>query len=395
MLLIPDIVGLMRRRVLGSMAQQLAPSRHEADRSGRDGVELPVRRSGRRAEGIVGLIPMRWRPVVMVALVTVLMGVALVGVFVGSVWISPATVFQVIGSELGFFDGGDLDPAQTKVVWDLRVPRVLLGAVVGASLSVAGGAIQVAVRNPLGDPYLLGVMAGASTGAVFVIVVGSAGVGGLGLSAAAFVGAFAATAMTFLFGRSGTRLPAVRVVLAGVAVAYLFSSVTFYLQTLATPNELRRALFWGLGSLGGATWADLRIPTVAVVLGSVWLLSQARSLNSLLTGEESATSLGVDVERTQLALLVTASGLSAVVVAVAGGIGFVGLVVPHVARMLFGSDHRRALPAMVLLGAVFLILADVVARTIVRPAELPIGIVTSAVGAPFFLWLLRRVRTGS
>jgi iron complex transport system permease protein len=147
--------------------------------------------------------------------------------------------------------------------------------------------------------------------------------------------------------------------------------------------------------LGGATWTDLRIPTVAVVLGSVWLLSQARSLNSLLTGEESATSLGVDVERTQLALLVTAAGLSAVVVAVAGGIGFVGLVVPHVARMLFGSDHRRALPAMVLLGAVFLILADVVARTIVRPAELPIGIVTSAVGAPFFLWLLRRVRTGS
>jgi iron complex transport system permease protein len=331
----------------------------------------------------------------MVALVVGFVTVAALSVFVGSVWISPGVVLRVIGSKLGLVDGGDLDPAVVKVVWDLRLPRVLLGAVVGAGLAVAGGAIQVAVRNPLGDPYLLGVMAGASTGAVCVIVVGSGATGGVGVSAAAFVGAAVATTLTFAFGRSGSRLPAGRVVLAGVAVAYLFSSVTFYLQTLATPNELKRALFWGLGSLGGATWVDLRIPTAAVVVGVIWLLTQARSLNALLTGHESAASLGVNVERQQVMLLFAASALSAVVVAVAGGIGFVGLVVPHVARMLLGSDHRRAAPAMVLLGALFLIVADPAARTIVRPAEIPIGVVTSAVGAPFFLWLLRRVRTGS
>ncbi len=357
---------------------------------------VPTRgRSGRADGATTGLVPARLRSAAMVLLVAGVVGVAGVSVFVGSVWVSPSVVLRVLGSELGLIDAGDLDPGVAKVVWDLRVPRVLLGAVVGAGLAVAGGAIQVAVRNPLGDPYLLGVMAGASTGAVFVIVVGSGATGGAGVSVAAFVGAAAATTLTFLFGRAGSRLPPVRVVLAGVAVAYLFSSVTFYLQTLATPNELKRALFWGLGSLGGATWADLRIPSVAVVVGLVWLSTQARSLNALLTGHESAASLGVNVERQQLVLLFTASALSAVVVAVAGGIGFVGLVVPHVARMLLGSDHRRSLPAMVLLGALFMILADLVARTIVRPAEIPIGVVTSAVGAPFFLWLLRRVRTGS
>ena len=329
----------------------------------------------------------------MTVLLIALVAVALLAVFVGSVGLSPWKVLQVFGLKLGLVDQGAVDPATVKVVWDLRVPRMLLGALVGAGLAVAGGAIQVAVRNPLGDPFLLGVLAGGSTGAVSVIVLGSDPTGGLTVSAAAFVGAVLAMSMTFLFGRSGNRLPPVRVVLAGVAVAYLFSSLTFYLQTLATPNELRRALFWGLGSIAGATWRDLTLPAAAVLVATVWLLSQARQLNSMLTGDESATSLGVNVARTQVMLLLAASALSAVVVAVAGGIGFVGLIIPHVARMLFGADHRRVLPATLLVGALFLLFADLIARTIARPAEIPIGIVTSAIGAPFFLWLLRRVRT--
>ena len=329
----------------------------------------------------------------MTALLIALVAVILLAVFVGSVGLSPWKVLQVFGLKLGLVDQGAVDPATVKVVWDLRVPRMLLGAIVGAGLAVAGGAIQVAVRNPLGDPFLLGVLAGGSTGAVSVIVLGSDPTGGLTVSAAAFAGAVLAMSLTFLFGRSRNRLPPVRVVLAGVAVAYLFTSLTFYLQTLATPNELRRALFWGLGSVAGATWRDLTLPAAAVLVATIWLSAQARQLNSMLTGDESATSLGVNVARTQVMLLLVASGLSAVVVAVAGGIGFVGLIIPHVARMLFGADHRHVLPATVLVGALFLLLADLVARTIVRPSEIPIGIVTSAIGAPFFLWLLQRVRT--
>jgi len=230
---------------------------------------------------------------------------------------------------------------------------------------------------------------------VLVIVLGSAAAAGLGVNAAAFAGALLATAATFMMGRNGSRLPPTRVVLAGVAIAYLFSSVTFYLQSIATPNELRRTVFWGLGSVAGAEWSDLGLPSLAVLVVTAILVVRARDLNALLAGDEAASSLGVDVIRLQIILLVMASLLSAVVVAVAGGIGFVGLVVPHIARMLVGSDHRRALPVTLLLGATFLLLVDLLARTVNRPSELPLGVLTAAVGAPFFLYLLRRNRAGS
>ena len=339
-----------------------------------------------------GLVPRRFYRSFVGLLVGALGSSFVLAVMVGSVSVPAAAVIRIVADHVGIGGTTDINPAIVQVVWDLRVPRALLTIVVGAGLSVAGAVIQVAVRNPLGDPYILGVVAGASSGAVLVIVLGSAAAAGLGVSAAAFVGALLATSATFLLGRRGARLPPTRVVLAGVAVAYLFSAVTFYLQSIATPNELRRAVFWGLGSVAGAQWSDIGLPMIVVVVATTFLMIQGRSLNALLAGDETASSLGVNVIALQIVLLVTASLLSAVVVAVAGGIGFVGLIVPHVARMLVGADHRRALPVTVLVGATFMLLVDLLARTVRRPSELPLGVVTAAIGAPFFLWLLRRNR---
>lgn len=317
-----------------------------------------------------------------------------VAVTLGAVTVPVSTVWRVIGSHLGIGDTA-ADQIDDQIVWSLRVPRALLGFVVGSGLTVAGTVIQAVVRNPLGDPYLLGIVPGASLGAVIVIVAGSDSAGGLSLGAAAFVGAMAAFATTFTLSRQGGRWPPARLILAGVAVGYLLSSVTFYLQTLATPNQVQRVLFWSLGSVAGARWSDLGLPTVVVAGSTLLLLVQGRRLNALVNGEETAASLGIDVGRFQFQLMAVASLLTGAVVAVAGGIGFVGLMVPHVARMLVGADHRRSLIVGAMMGGVFLLAVDIIARTARRPVELPLGIVTAAVGAPFFLWLLRSQQRAS
>lgn len=310
-----------------------------------------------------------------------------VAISVGAVGVPLSTVWHSIAHHLRLTGPGD--PIEDQIVWDLRTPRGLLALVVGAGLAVAGTVIQAVVRNPLGDPYLLGIVPGASAGAMLVIVFGSEAAAGLSLGGAAFVGAMVAFVATFALSRHGGQWPATRLILAGVAVGYLLSSVTFYLQSLATPNQLAGALFWTLGSVSSARWSQLAIPTVVVVAATVWLLLQGRRLNALVTGEETAASLGINVNRFQFALMTLTSLMTGVIVAVAGGIGFVGLMVPHLVRLLVDADHRRVLIGSALLGGVFLLVADIAARTINPPVELPIGVVTAAVGAPFFLWLMR------
>lgn len=327
--------------------------------------------------------------VLLVVLVGTGIAVVLVAVSVGAVSVPLGVVWRSVAGNVGIPTGA-VAPVQDQIVWDLRVPRVLLGGIVGAGLSIAGTVIQAVVRNPLGDPYLLGIIPGASVGAVLVIVAGLTAAMGLSLSAAAFVGAMAAFVITFALSRQDGQWPATRLVLSGVAVGYLFTSVTFFLQVLASPNEVQRVLFWTLGSVAGARWPDLAVPGVAVVVMAGWLLLQGRRLNALSMGTEVAGSLGIDVGRFQVQLMVVVAVLTGTVVAVAGGIGFVGLVIPHIARLLVGADHRRVLVTSTMLGAVFLVAVDVLARVVVRPAELPIGVLTAAVGAPFLLWLLRR-----
>ncbi len=319
---------------------------------------------------------------IVVAVLSVLLAIS-----VGAVHIPLRTVWSVMADHLPFVDTSN-DIVDEQIVWELRTPRSLLAFVVGAGLSVAGVALQALVRNPLADPYILGVAEGASLGAVTVIAFGA--VAGLGVSSAAFAGAMLAMLAVFVVARGTGGYTPARLLLAGVALGYLCSSVTSFVQFRVSPQELQGILFWLLGSLASATWEDLRIPTVAVLACTAWLVVQGRRLNALSLGEESAVALGVDVRRFRIQLMVVSSVLVGAVIAVSGGIGFVGLVVPHLVRLATGPDHRRLLPLSALLGGVFLVLVDVLARIVAAPSELPIGIFTAAVGAPMFLWLLRR-----
>ncbi len=287
-------------------------------------------------------------------------------------------------------------PVQNQIVWDLRLPRAVLALLVGAGLALVGTVLQAVVRNPLADPYLLGVSGGAAFGAVAVLVLGSAAVGGLSLSAAAFAGGLVATTVVYLLAQRRGRVTPTRLILAGVAVAYLFQAgYSFLLITAPNPQGLQGVLFWLLGSLATVRWDGLAVPGAVLAVGSVLLLVEARPLNALLTGDDSAVSLGIDVQRLRIRLVMVTSLLTGVMVASSGAIAFVGLIVPHFVRLLVGAEHRRVLPAALLTGAVFLQLVDTLARTVRPPVELPLSIVTAAVGVPFFLWLLRRQdRTG-
>ncbi|MBJ7456872.1 MAG: iron ABC transporter permease [Thermoleophilia bacterium] len=327
--------------------------------------------------------------VLAVALAAAAMLAVLVSISVGAVPIPLRTVWTVVAGHLPLIDTSS-DPVDEQIVWELRAPRALLALVVGAGLSVAGVALQALVRNPLADPYVLGVASGASLGAVAVLALGSGAVAGLGLSAAAFAGAMLTMLAVFALARShGTYTPG-RLILAGVALGYLCSSLTSFLQFRVDPQQLQGILFWLLGSVAGATWPDLTTPTLVVLTCTGWLVLQGRRLNALSVGEESAVALGVDVRRFRVELMLVSSVLVGAVIAVSGGIGFVGLVIPHIVRLLVGPDHRRVLPLSALLGGLFLVWVDVASRVAAAPAELPIGIFTAAIGAPFFLWLMRR-----
>lgn len=317
----------------------------------------------------------------------------LFAVSIGAVKIPLAVTTQVIGSHLlpGWV-APVADPTQDQIIWVFRLPRVLLAVVVGAALGVSGTALQAMTRNPLSDPYIFGVSSGASVGAVLVITLGSTVMGGISLSLAAFVGALLSMILVYVLAQQHGRATPMRLILAGVALSYVLSAVTSYLVLRsATPGGGAAAvLTWLAGSLGGAKWEQLGLPSAVVVLATFLLLAQARPLNALLAGDETATGLGVNVERFRQQLFVVTSLLVGVVVAVSGSIGFVGLMIPHLVRMVVGSDHRRVLSTVALLSGVYLVLVDLVGRTIMAPQELPVGIVTAALGGPFFLWLLRR-----
>ncbi|WP_208886211.1 iron ABC transporter permease [Streptomyces sp. PBH53] len=284
------------------------------------------------------------------------------------------------------------DAAAYTIVWEIRLPRVLLGAVAGAGLAAVGVAVQAMVRNALADPFVLGISSGAAVGANAVILLGAlAGLGVWALSVSAFASALAAMALVYAVARSPRGLTPLRLILTGTALAYGFEAVTTVMVFGAARGEAARsAMMWLLGSLGGATWAQLPLAAVTVAAGWAWLRLRAEALNALAMGDETSAALGVAPSRIRRELFLVTAAVTGTVVAVSGAIGFVGLMVPHVVRMLVGADHRRVLVVAPLAGALLLVWADLLSRLLLAPAELPVGVITAVVGVPAFLLLMRR-----
>jgi iron complex transport system permease protein len=260
--------------------------------------------------------------------------------------------------------------------------------------------MQTVVRNALADPYILGISSGASVGAVWVLGFGAlAFAGAYAVSLGAFLGALLTFAIVFLIAHRGGRLEPMRLILAGVACSYVFSGLTSFITLTSDNRELARSLLaWLLGSLGGTDWIDLTLPAAVLVMGTGYLVFQARSLNALIIGDETAATLGINIGRFRHRLFLIMSLITGVMVATSGAIGFVGLMIPHVVRMAVGADHRRVLPVSALLGSIFLVWVDVCARTVLAPEELPVGVITSLLGGSFFVWLLysqRQVMRGT
>jgi len=312
---------------------------------------------------------------------------------------SDASASAVLADWLSGHGGDTLSARDRIIVHDIRLPRVVLGILVGAALAVAGATMQGLFRNPLADPGIVGVSAGAGLGAISMIVLGNgllapvtAMAGIYALPLAAFLGGLASTMLLHQVATRRGQTSIATMLLAGIALGALAGALAGMLIYVADDRQLRDLTFWQLGSLGGSTWTKVAAagPIIAVALATSLLL--ARGLNALALGEASARHLGIPVQRMKNVAIVAVAAAAGASVAVSGGIGFVGIVVPHLLRLLIGPDHRYLLPASALLGASLLLLADAVSRTIVAPAELPIGIVTAVVGAPFFLWILLRRR---
>lgn len=331
--------------------------------------------------------------VVLLGLCFLLVLMALAGLMLGSVHIPATTAIKILANTLlgDAVITPDWRHAHEVIIIQSRIPRVILAAIVGGSLGATGMTIQAIVRNPLAGPSILGVSSGAATGAVIVMRWGLIGFGVFTLHISAFLGGLITLAIVFWVARTGGQITPTRLVLAGVAMSAILSALTsMIVLTSPDPQLASRVLFWTLGGFGTAQWKLLPLPTITLFVGLIIMLLQARRLNLLLAGDESAIALGLDVARFRKMMFLLTAALTGIMVSLAGVISFVGLVMPHIVRFLVGADHRRALIAVTLMGASFTVAADLLARTIISPLELPVGIVTSLVGGPFFIWLLRR-----
>ena len=336
----------------------------------------------------------QWRSRIygILGLFILLVAVVILAAALGSVQIPFLTTSSILISKLPLIE---LTPNWTgaleTIVLEIRLPRVLLAGLVGAALATAGATYQGLFRNPLADPYLIGVAQGAALGAVIGFLLPSTWHGaGFGIiPLLAFSGALVSTAIVYSLARVGKTLPVTTLILAGVALGALLGSIVSYL-IISSGERMHSIIFWLMGSFSLSQWSEAKIVLPYVLLGIVIILLYARSLNLMQLDEEQAQQLGINVERLKLVLLAAATLITAAAVSFVGIIGFVGIIIPHAVRLIWGADHRFLLPLSVLTGAIFLILADLIARTVLAPTEIPIGVITALCGAPFFLYLLRR-----
>ncbi len=321
------------------------------------------------------------------ALAVILFLVALFAISAGSVAVPAGDTLAILTAKLKGAEPA-ADPAVTDIIWALRVPRVLLAMTAGAGLALAGVVMQASVQNPLAEPFILGIASGASVGATLAILLGTAAIP-FGVAGCAFLGAILATLAVLMLAGIHRRVSTVKLVLAGAAISALCTAVTNFIVYMAADAEgMQSAAFWTMGSLADAKWQSLFLPVLIVTLLSIYFLAELRTLDVLLLGEELAVTLGIDasaVRRRYMALLALLTG---VLVATCGIIGFVGLVVPHLVRSFTGASHKRLLPAALLVGAIFLVASDLLARTLLPSGDLPIGIITALIGAPLFMRLL-------
>ena len=314
-----------------------------------------------------------------------------IAISVGAVPVPTATVWGVLANKIS---PGAIEPTWSKgreaIVWDIRFPRALLAAMVGAGLAVVGASLQAVTRNPLADPHLLGISSGGAFGAILALLHTGLFLGLLTVPLMAFAGALAATCIVLAVSQIATATSASRLVLAGVAVSFIVMAAANMLIFLGDPRATHTVVFWMLGGLGLAQWAQLIYPLVILIVCSTWLWTRASDLNAMTIGDETASTLGIPVGRFRLTVFVVGALITGVMVAFSGIIGFVGLMVPHIVRMMVGGDYHRVLPASALFGAIFLLWADIAARTVMAPEDMPIGIITGLVGGVFFIWLLAR-----
>ncbi|KQX42665.1 iron ABC transporter permease [Devosia sp. Root436] len=323
------------------------------------------------------------------SLLALLLASLVLAVTFGPADIAPSEVWQTIGYHLGLVAENPVGRLRDAIIWDLRLPRVLAAAAVGAGLALCGAVMQALTRNPLADPYLLGLSSGASLGAVAFLLAGAALLMPLG----AFVGAAAAMGLTLLVTQLLGGATPTRAILAGISISALAAAATsFLIFWSATGDSYREILSWLMGSLSGVVWSEALLVLAALLLAGLPVLLSGRSLDAFAFGDTAAAALGVDVARLRWLLLGGTALLTGVLVSIGGAIGFVGLIVPHVARLVTGSRHRVLLPVAMLLGASFMVWTDTAARSLFEPRELPVGIITALLGAPIFLLVLLRYR---
>ena len=331
---------------------------------------------------------------VLLVLCVVLLIVACVSVGVGQIAINFKNTLAVVTSSLGlnFFSAADYTEEQKAVIWFIRMPRLIVGILVGGALGISGAVMQGVFSNPLADPGIIGVSSGAATGAVLAIALGVSADSIIALPMFAFGGAIFAVGLTVLLAMRNGKIPVMTLLLAGVAVGMFLGAITSGLLTFMNEQKLQQYLFWMVGGLDYRRWEHVYMAVGPVVIGSGLMLLLARHLNILVLGDTEAKAVGMRVMPFRMGLLTIAALTTATSVCVSGNIGFVGLVVPHMMRMLVGPDHRVLLPASALAGATFLVFCDTLGRVIMPPAEVRVGIMTAILGTPYFLYLLRRMQ---